>query len=55
MFQLFCLIVSGFAVFAFPVSKMPAPSGNLPVGTESFILTDPIREEAYGAVGMRKN
>lgn len=42
------LILSGIAIFAFPVYPIEAPSGEFEVGTATFELTDNTRTEYYG-------
>lgn len=48
------IIISGVSKFVFPVYEMPYPNGDSPIGTESFIVIDESRDEAYGLEGKRK-
>lgn len=45
--MIFLIIISGISAYAFPVYKMPLPSGKYKIGTESFDLTDPVRKAIY--------
>ena len=48
------IMLSSISKYAFPVLAMPLPSGDFPIGTESFVITDENRDELYGAEGKRK-
>ncbi|MCD4827248.1 MAG: dienelactone hydrolase family protein [Acholeplasmataceae bacterium] len=41
-------------IFSFPVYDMVMPTGDYLIGTESFILTDPVREEAYATIDTNR-
>ena len=41
-------IASVFACYAFPVNNLTPPTGKYAVGTASFMMTDPLRQERYG-------
>lgn len=41
-------LLAGFAIWALPVPSLAAPDGRYPVGTTTFWLTDPDRQEAWG-------
>lgn len=47
-------VLTGLLNFVFPVYEIPIPSGDLSIGTESFVLVDNNREEIYGEEGQRR-
>jgi len=50
----FLVVLSTLSIFVFPMYKMPLPSGDFSIGTESFVLVDHDRVDVYGEVGYRK-
>lgn len=42
------LIISGLSTFVFPVERLPEPTGDYPIGTQSFVLEDETRLDIYG-------
>lgn len=46
-FMIIFVVASGVMAYIFPVSTMPTPPGNYEIGTQSFDLTDPVREAIY--------
>lgn len=50
----FGLIATAGLNYAFPVFRLPAPTGKLSVGTQVFHLTDLNREETFGESGSGK-
>ncbi|RIX50089.1 dienelactone hydrolase [Paenibacillus nanensis] len=48
------LVVTAGLMYAFPVFKLPEPTGNFKVGTQTFHLVDTNREEIFGVAGHSK-
>ncbi|MFF2089535.1 alpha/beta hydrolase family protein [Paenibacillus sp. NPDC058174] len=42
------LVVTAGLMYIFPVFKLPAPTGEFKVGTQTFLFVDPNREEIFG-------
>lgn len=49
------LFMSGIAMTIFPVYEIPAPEGEFSIGTVTFELTDPNRNETYGDSARTSN
>lgn len=47
-------VVFALIIYVFPVYEIPIPNGDYLIGTESFILTDPSREEAYASIDTNR-
>ncbi len=46
-FMIIFMIVSGALAYVFPVYDMPTPPGEYEIGTQSFDITDPVRNAIY--------
>jgi len=47
-------VVSVISVLAFPMYELPTPSGDYLIGTTSFVIEDPTREELYSDEEYRR-
>ncbi|CQR56548.1 alpha/beta hydrolase family protein [Paenibacillus riograndensis] len=54
LFIVFGLIATSCFLYVFPVFDLPAPTGELKVGTQVFHFTDPSREETFGTTATGK-
>ncbi|KWX84954.1 dienelactone hydrolase, partial [Paenibacillus riograndensis] len=54
LFIVIGLIATSCFLYVFPVFDIPAPTGELKVGTQVFHFTDPSREETFGTTATGK-
>lgn len=48
VFLILMLTMSGISLYVFPIKSMDKPTGNNAIGTQSYEIIDPKREEMYG-------